>query len=104
MLLGQLHKHAVENLLGGSLQGGIQNTITVHNDEAELFVVLKQTTEGLHEEGVLAAVGKSVDLLEGLNVNHNLFLGLAVTHLNHTAENDEAIGRHILVQLQLFLG
>ena len=104
MLLGQLNGHALHNLFVVSLQSGVQHTITVDDDEAELVIILEQGEQGLRIEAVLALVGEDVDRSEGCQVNLDLLLCLAVLHENHATEDAQAVLGDGLVELQALTG
>ena len=104
MLLRQLHRHPLDDLLVVALQGGKEHAITVNDDETELVIVLEEGEKGVRKEGVLALVGEDVDGSEGLEGNLSLLLSLAVVHEDHAAENAEAILGRRPVKLQLLTG
>lgn len=99
VLLGQHDRKALQDFFRIALERGIQHSITVNDDEAELFVVLEESLEGFSVEPVLALVGELCEGEEGFNVNHHLLLGLAIVQQDHTTEQNEAIVRRLLVQL-----
>ena len=101
VLLGQLYRHSLDDLLVVTLEGGEEHTITIDDDETKLVIVLEEGEKRISEEGVLALVGKDVNWSEGLKGNLRLLLGLAVFQKDHTAENTEAILGCRAVQLQL---
>ena len=101
MLLRQLHWHSLQDLLVVSLESGEQDTITVNNDEAEFVVVLEQRQERLRLKTVLTPVGEDVDGAERLQGDLDLPLRVAVLHQDDAAENDQAAGWDVLVQLEL---
>ena len=94
VLLRQLHLHALKDFLAVALESGVEHTVTVHNDEAELLVVFEESGEWRRLERVLAAVGESSDWLERLQIDCYLLFGLAVAEFNHTAEEHQAIWWH----------
>ena len=101
MLFGQLNLHALQNFLVVTLEGGVEDTVTVNDDESELLVVLQQGLQGLGVETILALVGENSLRLEGLQVKGDLLVGLAILELDDTTEEDQTVGRGLLVQLQL---
>ena len=40
VLLGQLHVHSLQNFFVVALKGGVEHTVTVDNNEPELFIVV----------------------------------------------------------------
>ena len=101
VLLWKLNRHTLDDLLVVTLKGGEHDTSTINDDEAELLIILQEGEQWLGVETVLALVGKDVDSAEGLNGILYLSLGLAILHEDDTAEDAEAIGRGVLVKLQL---
>ena len=91
MLLWKLDWHSLDDDLVGTLEGGEEDTITIHDDEAELLVIFEQSEEGLGVEGVLALVSVSVEWLVWLQVVGDLLLGLVVFHKNDTTEEDKTV-------------
>jgi hypothetical protein len=102
MLFGELHGHALEDLSVATLEGTEKYTITIHNNESKLLIIFEKSVKGVSVEGVLALVLENVNGLEGLDINHNFFLGLSVFHHDDSAENAKTVLRSIFVQLQLF--
>lgn len=100
VLLWQLYLHALQNFLCVTLESGVEDTITIDDNESELLIVLENGCKGCRLEGVLTAVGESVDWLEWLNVNRDLLFRLSIAELNHSTEEHQAIWGHRLVQLQ----
>ena len=101
MLLGQFNLYFLENFPVVTLQISIQTSITIDNNEAEFVIVLKQDLEGLSLELVGAAVDVLVDGLEGLEVEVDHLLGLAVVHHDLAAEDHQAVLRRLPVELDL---
>ena len=100
MLLGQLHRHPLDDLLVVTLERGEEHSITIDDDETELVVVLEEGEKRLCVEAVLALIGEDVDGSEGLEGNLCLLLGFAVIQKDHTAENTEAVPGRCPVKLQ----
>ncbi len=101
MLLGQFNLYFLENFPVVTLQISIQTSITVDNNEAEFVIVLKQHLKGLSLELVGAAVDVLVDGLEGLEVEVDHLLGLAVVHHYLAAEDHQAVLGRLPVELDL---
>ena len=80
MLLGQLHRHSLDDLLVVTLEGGKKHSVTIDDDETKLVIVLEEGEKRVSEESVLALVGEDVDWSEGLKGNLRLLLSLAVFH------------------------
>jgi len=104
VLLGQLHGHSLQDLLVVSLQSSVEHTITIHDDESELLVVLQERLEWLSVEPVLALIREHSLGHEGLKVDRHLLFRLAVLEHDDTAENDETVRWVGSVQLQFFSG
>jgi hypothetical protein len=86
VLLRKLDWHSLDDDLVGTLEGGKEDTITIHDDEAKLLVIFEQSEEGLGEEGVLALISVGVEWLVWLQVVGDLLLSLVVFHKNDTTE------------------
>ena len=97
VLLRQLNTHSLQHFLVVALESAEKRTITVHNDEAELFVVLKQRMQRFRVESVLALVREQVDRSERLVVVDNFLLRFAIFHQDDTAENVKTIFWSVLV-------
>ena len=104
VLLWQLHRHSLDDLLVVTLEGGKEHSITINDDETKLVIVLEEGEKRISEEGVLTLVGEDVDGSEGLKGNLRLLFGLAIFHKDHTAENAESIPGRRPVKLQLLTG
>ena len=101
MLLWQLYRHSLDDLLVVTLEGGEEHSITIDDDKTKLVIVLEEGEKRISEEGVLALVGEDVDRSERLKGNLSLLLGLSVFQKDHTAENAETIlgGRSVKLEL-----
>jgi len=102
VLLRQLHWHALQALFVVSLQCGKENTITVNDDEAKLFVIFEKRVERFRLERVLATVREHVDGPERLQVNRDFLLSLAIFEKDNAAEDHQTILWSVFVQFQLF--
>jgi len=91
VLLWKLDWHSLEDDLVGTLEGGEEDTITIHDDETELIVIFEKSEERISEESVLALVCVSVEWLVGLQVVSDLLLSLVVFHENDTTEEDQTV-------------
>lgn len=103
MLLGKIDGQTLQNLTSVTTEGTEERTVTVHDDETELLVRLKQLAQSLGVELVVTQVERSVDRLEGLEINVNLAL-LSFRGDDFTTVDDQAIGRDLVVQLETLLG
>jgi hypothetical protein len=93
----------VNNFTRVARQCAEQRTVSVHDDEAELLVRLKQLAQGFGVELVVTKVQRRVDGLERLEVDIDLAL-FAFCGDDFTAVDDKAIGRDLGVELQTLLG
>lgn len=97
MLLGQHHRQTLQNFLIVALQGRVQDSVTVDNNEAELVIVVQVCFKWLGVESVHALVVE-LDLgHEGLEVNDELLFSLAIVQQDDTTEQNEAVVRGLLV-------
>jgi hypothetical protein len=103
VLLGKIDLQTLEDLTGVSTQSAEQRTVTVHDNETELLVGLKQLTQSLGVELVVTKVERGIDGLEGLEVDVNLTL-LSFGGDNFTTVHDQSIGGNLVVQLETLLG
>jgi hypothetical protein len=101
VLLGQLHRHALEDFSVASLESTEKHTITIHDNETKLLIVFEESVERISVERILALVCEDVNGLERLDVNHNLLFRLSIFHHDDSTENAETILRGTLVQLEL---
>lgn len=101
VLFGKLHVHPLQNLLVVALESSVQDTVTVHNDKAKLFVVIQDLAQWLRVESGLATIREGVDGLERLNINRDFLFSLAVANLNNTAKQDQATVRDRFVEFKL---
>ena len=104
MLLGQLHGNLLQDCSLITLQSGEQCTASVHDDEAELLVVLEQVVETFGVEFVLASVQERLAWSEWLDVKSNLLLRFVIFHQDNTAEDDQSVFWGLSPDLQLFSG
>lgn len=98
VFLGKLYEHALQYVLCVTLDSGIQNTITVDNNKAELLIIVHKGKERGNFKSCLAAVGECSEWLEGLNVERDLLFTLAVASLNDTAKESETIWWDVFVK------
>ena len=103
VLLGQVDRELVDDVARVAAERAEQSAVTVHDDEAELLVGLEQLAEGLGVELVVAEVERGVDGLEGLEVDVDLAL-LSFGGDDFAAVDDEAVGGHLVVELEALLG
>lgn len=101
MLLGQLNLNLLQYLSVIALETSIQTSITIHNDEAELVIVLKQDVQRLGLELAAATVYVLVDGLEGLEVVVDHLFGAPVVHEDLTAEDHQTVLGRLVVVLKL---
>lgn len=103
VLLGQVDGESLKNFSGVTTQGTEKRTVTVHDDETELLVRLQQLAQCFGVELVITEVERSVDGLEGLEVDVNLPL-LSLRCDNFTTVDDQTIRGNLVVQLEALLG
>jgi hypothetical protein len=103
VLLGKIDGELVDDFTGVSAQSSEQSTVTIHDDETELLVRLKQLGQGLGVELVVAQVKGSVDGLEGLEIDVDLSL-LSFLGQDFTTVDDQAVRGDLVVQLETLLG
>jgi hypothetical protein len=72
----------------------------INNNEAEFFIIFKQSLQWRSFKSGLTSVRKHVNLFKWLQVNHYFFLSLSIAHLNYTTEQDEPIWWHRFVKFQ----
>ena len=101
MLLRQLDWHTLNDLLIVALERREEHSVTIDDDKAKLVVILEKRKQRLRFKTVLASVAEYIDGSERFEGNLDLLLGVAVLHQNDSAEDDETVGRDVLVKLQL---
>ena len=101
VLLWQLHRHALKALFVVALQRGKEDTITVNNDKAKLFVVFEQRVKWFSLERVLATVSEHIDWPERLQINRDLLFSLSIFEKDNSAEDNQTVLRRVFVQFQL---
>jgi hypothetical protein len=80
MLLGELNSNLLQNLSAIALEGGIQSSITIDNNESEFFVVSKETSQGFSLEFASAEIHKLINRAEGLKIKVDFLLSFAILH------------------------
>lgn len=103
VLLWKIDGELVHNVSGVSAQGTEKSSVTIHNDESELLVILEQLGERLSVELVVAKVEGSIDWAERLEVDVDLSL-LALGGQDFTTVDDETIRWDLVVKLETLLG
>lgn len=102
VLLGQVDAQFLENFSGVSAEGTKERAVTVHDDETEPLIRLKELTQGFCVELVVTEIERRVDGLERLEVDVNLpFLSFGGD--NFTTVYDQAIRRDLVVELETLL-
>lgn len=102
VLFGELHSHSLEDFSGVSLEGGVEDTATVNNDESEFFVIIEEIQKQVWMEGVIAEVFGGSDWLERLEINVDFLFSLSVLQQNNTAKHNKSIFGSSVVQLQSY--
>lgn len=74
MLLWELDLHTLEHFFVVTLESGVENTVTIDDNESKLLVIFQKGLEGLSVEAVLALVSEHCLRLEGLQVNCDLLV------------------------------
>lgn len=103
MLLGKIDGQTLQDLTSVTAQGTEERTVTVHDNEAELLVRLKQLAQGLGVELVVTKIKRGVDGLEGFKIDVNLAF-LAFRGDDFTTVDDQAIWWNLVVQFETLLG
>jgi len=102
VLLGQIDAEFVENFLGGSLDGSVETSVTVHDDKAKGLVVHEKFIEILRVELVVAEIQGRVDGSEGFEVDVDLAF-FPVFGDDGPAVHDQSVGRALVVEFQALL-
>jgi hypothetical protein len=103
MLFGEFDCELGDDVLGVSLEGGVEGAVTVDHDEAEGRLVDEQfLLEVVEVEAGLAAVDREVDGLEGLEVADKFFLSGGVLVHDASCEDYESVVRRPLVEFEPF--
>lgn len=103
VLLWKIDGELVHNVSGVSAQGTEKSSVTIHDDETELLIILKQLGESLGVELVVAKVEGGVDWAERLEVDVDLSL-LSLGGQDFTTIDDETIWWDLVVKLETLLG
>lgn len=103
VLLWKIDGELVHNVSGVSAQGTEQSSVTIHDDESELLVILEQLGKSLSVELVVAKVEGGVDWSERLEVDVDLSL-LALGGQDFTTVDDETVWGDLVVKLKTLLG
>ena len=103
VLLWKIDGELVHNVSGVSREGTEESSVTIHDDETELLVILEELGEGLSVEFVVAKVEGGVDWTERLEVDIDLSL-LAFGGQDFTTVDNESVWRDLVVELQALLG
>lgn len=102
VFLGQINLETLENFTRVATESAEKGTISVHDNETELLIGLKELAQSLGVELVVAKIERGVDRLEGFKVNINLAL-LSFRRDDFTAVDNQSIRRNLVVQLQTLL-
>jgi len=102
VLLGKIDGELLTDITGVAGQSSEEGTVSVHDDETEGLIGLKQLTESLGVEFVVAEVERGVDGLERLEINVDLPL-LAFGGDDFTTVDDKTVWRDLVVQLETLL-
>lgn len=103
VLLWKIDGELVYNVSGVTGKGTEESSVTVHDDETELLVILEELRESLSVELVVAQVEGGVDWAERLEVDVDLSL-FAFGGQDFTTVDDESIWWDLVVELQALLG
>ena len=102
MFLGQVDLETLQNFSCVTTEGAEQRTVSVHDNETEFLIGLEQLAQGFGVKLVVTQIERGVDRLEGLEVDVNLSL-LSFRRDDFTTVDDQAIRRHLVVQLETLL-
>mmetsp|Transcript_6851 Transcript_6851/g.12224 ORF Transcript_6851/g.12224 Transcript_6851/m.12224 type:complete len:314 (+) Transcript_6851:1921-2862(+) len=102
MLLGKIDREFVQYLPPGALDGTVETSVTVHNDESEGLVVHEEFVEVLGVELVVTEVEGCVDAFEGFEVDVD-FLLLPIVGHDRAAVHDESVLGAFVVQFEPLL-
>ncbi|RMZ94271.1 hypothetical protein BpHYR1_020023, partial [Brachionus plicatilis] len=87
---------------GVALEGAKKGPVAIHDDKAEFGVVGQEGRQRLDVEFVVTKVKRGVDGLERLEVNVDFFF-LAIFGHDFATVDDEAVRRHLVVELEASL-
>ena len=103
VLLWKIDGELVHNVSGVSGKGTKKCSVTIHDNETELLVILEELSEGLGVELIVAKVEGGIDWPERLEVDVDLSL-LAFGCQDFTTVDDKSIWWDLVVELQALLG
>lgn len=103
VLFREFYSERVNNFPSITLEGRIQSTLTINNDEPEWWLIDEKLLFkfGDFKVGGAGIQGK-IDWLVWLEVTNELLLGCGAFFHNFTTEEDETVLRGSLIELESF--